>query len=222
MLRAVRDWRSPANTLRIALLPPRMLMKRKLVLACLAFWASCLLGATSPSHASSELEDVARVAYKAERDAAVRRGNLVTVGVDHDRVQRITKRLITAAPEMRADAAHWGWEVAYIRSSKANAFVLPGGKMMLSTGLIEQLSLTDDEIAAVIGHEMAHALMEHGAEATGSGKPPKSLSVSLALWRQWSGQRIKSIQISLSMPLRQPVQSAQSFSHFDRIAGSES
>jgi Peptidase family M48 len=86
-------------------------------------------------------------------------------GVDYDRIQRITKKLIAAAPAMRPDAVTWAWDFSYIRTPKENAYCLPGGKMLATNSLIEQLALTDDEIAAVMGHEMGHALLEHGREA---------------------------------------------------------
>src|SRR4051812_23867344 len=80
------------------------------------------------------------------------------------RLRAISSRLIADAPRWNARAKSWHWEVNLIGSQQVNAFCMPGGKIAVFTGLIEKLKATDDELAMVLGHEMAHALREHARE----------------------------------------------------------
>jgi predicted Zn-dependent protease len=91
-----------------------------------------------------------------------------TPDAEHPRVkkvQEITDRLIAQAIQFRPDAAGWRWEVQVINDPKTvNAFCMAGGKMAIYTGMFEQLKITDDELAQVMGHEIAHALLDHTRE----------------------------------------------------------
>ena len=82
-----------------------------------------------------------------------------------EKVKEITDRLVKQAVRVRPDAASWKWEVQVINDPKTvNAFCMAGGKMAIYTGMWDQLKATDDEIAQVMGHEIAHALADHTRE----------------------------------------------------------
>ena len=92
------------------------------------------------------------------------------------RLRAIAQRLVPHALPWNERARDWQWEVNLIGGTQINACVMPGGKIAFYTGIIDQLQLTDDEIAMVMGHEMAHALREHARE-----RLAKSQATSLGL-----------------------------------------
>lgn len=100
--------------------------------------------------------------------------------VNNPVVNRVTERLIRQAPIYRPDSAQWNWTVYTLKADTLNAFCAAGGKMAIFTGLIDRLKLTEDEIAAVMAHEVAHALREHGRERA-SLSYVKNVGLGLAL-----------------------------------------
>ena len=110
------------------------------------------------------VDNMAAQTYTKLKSDATQKGKLNADPAMTDRVRAIAARIEPQTKVFRADAPAWKWEVNVIDSKTLNAFCMPGGRIMFYSGLITQLDLTDDEIAIVMGHEIAHALREHSRE----------------------------------------------------------
>jgi len=113
---------------------------------------------------AQEIDSAAVKEYAQVLDEQRKKGALNQNAAQMRRVRAIADRLIPQTVVFRPDAAKWKWEVNVITSPEANALCMPGGKIAVYTGLIEKLKITDDELAAVMGHEISHALREHARE----------------------------------------------------------
>ena len=98
---------------------------------------------------------------------------------DHPQVIRlraIADKLIPFSYEWNTRAKEWDWRVNLIGSDQINAFCMPGGKIAFYHGILKKLDLNDDEVAMVMGHEIAHALREHARERMGKSMATNTLS----------------------------------------------
>src|SRR6185436_20004694 len=153
--------------------------KRTLLLAALAastFLAGCETVSTSNAGAvgvdrkqqmlvpSETIEQGAAQAYEAELKQAREKGTLNTNKAQLARVTTIAKRIVAQTSTFRPDAAGWNWQFNVQQTKELNAYCMPGGRIMVYSGLIDTLDLSDAELATVIGHEIAHALREHTRE----------------------------------------------------------
>lgn len=123
---------------------------------------------------ADEIENAATQEYSKLLAEARSKGLLASPGnAQLQRLQRIGMRLVPFATQWNDRSRQWRWELNLITSKDLNAFCMPGGKVAIYTGIVEQLKLTDDEIAMIMGHEMAHALREHArariAKSQGTG-----------------------------------------------------
>jgi len=113
---------------------------------------------------STEVNNASAQAYRKTLQEAAKKNALNRNPAQAQRVRAVAARLIPVTGAFRADAPRWAWEINVISSPDVNAWCMPGGKIAVYTGLIEKLRATDEELAAVMGHEIAHALREHGRE----------------------------------------------------------
>lgn len=129
---------------------------------------------------SAMVNEKAAASYSKASSKARSAGKLNTDAALTARVQTISSKLIAQVGTFRPDAASWKWEVNVFDSDEPNAFCLPGGKIGVYTGIIRRLNLTDSELAAVIGHEIAHALRDHGREKVSQAQLSSALVQGLA------------------------------------------
>jgi predicted Zn-dependent protease len=113
---------------------------------------------------AAEVDTAAKQQYAQILQEAQKKGALNHDPATTERVRKIGQRLIPQTAVFRDDAPRWQWEINVLTSQEVNAWCMPGGKIAVYTGLIEKLKITDNELAAVMGHEISHALREHARE----------------------------------------------------------
>lgn len=134
---------------------------------------------------------------------AKRTNTLNTNKKTYNRVRKIADKMIKIAPTFRADCKDWKWEVNVFTSDEVNAWCAAGGKIGVYTGIIDTLKLTDDELATVLSHEIAHALREHSREQM-SAEYAKQTAMSVASFLGVETQKLQLAdivsQVGLSLP----------------------
>ncbi len=182
-----------------------MIMKKYLVNSLLAVTLSttALIGCSSTTNSgvigsdrqqlllvsSEQVLQLSTQSYLKSMQQAKAQGVLDTNPAQLARLKRIAGNLIGQVAVYRNDADQWQWEVHTIQSNELNAYVVPGGKIMFYTGIIDRLNLTDDEIAAIMGHEIAHVLREHSRERLSSAYATQAgLGIAGSLFGLTQGQ----------------------------------
>ncbi len=105
--------------------------------------------------------------YQQVLKSAQQQGALDTSSNTAKRVHAIFNRMVPYANQANQTGVPFQWQISVLRSKEMNAWAMPGGKMAFYTGIVENINLSDDEIAAIMGHEMTHALHEHSKKAIG-------------------------------------------------------
>ncbi len=144
---------------------------------------------------AEEIESAAAQQYRQMLAQAQQQRALAPEG--HPQLQRlraIAQRLIPFSnePNLKSTprARQWNWEVNLIGSSQINAFCMPGGKIAFYYGILQKLQISDDEVAMVMGHEIAHALREHARERMGKSAATRgAIEIGSALLGLGSGGR---------------------------------
>ena len=113
---------------------------------------------------SEDMNKGATQAYNSILKDAKKKGLLNKNKKNTKRIKDIAISLIAQTPAFRKDAKNWKWEANLLTSKELNAWCMPGGKIAFYSGIIEKLNLSDAEIAAIMGHEISHALREHSRE----------------------------------------------------------
>ena len=130
-------------------------------------------------YSEAEMNQSANEAYAEVIAEAQKAGVLNKDQATLNRVRKIADKLIAQTPVFRQDALDWDWQVNVITEDTINAWCMPGGKIVVYTGIIDALKLTDGELAAVMGHEISHALKEHSRERA-SQEAVQSLGIATA------------------------------------------
>jgi Zn-dependent protease with chaperone function len=128
---------------------------------------------------ASTVERSAAQQYGQLMRAASQKGLLNNDQAQLERLRVIARALIPHSQRFNKSAAGWQWQVNLISSKTVNAFCMPGGKIAFFSGIIDALQLSDDEIATIMGHEIGHALLEHG-RARMSEEVLKNVGISIA------------------------------------------
>ena len=147
-----------------------LLIVTALIVGCAAYTSSTNKGTVGVDRkqflilSSAQMNQGAKEAYDQVITTSNQKNALNKDTATLKRLQTIMHRLIPHTKVFRSDAPSWDWEVNLIQSDQLNAWCMPGGKIAFYSGIIEKLQLNDDEIAAIMGHEMSHALREHSRE----------------------------------------------------------
>ncbi len=149
------------------------------LITAIGLLAGCSSVATMAGYDTAALNQTAAKQYRETIRIVDGRYRLDTESETARRIHAVFERMKPVAEQANQTGVPFDWQMAVIKSDEPNAWAMPGGKMAVNTGMVEQLQLSDDEIAAVIGHEMTHALREDGKKAAGGN-----------VLKRWAGRTV--------------------------------
>ena len=129
-----------------------------------------IIGILTACADSASINQQAAMGYRDMINEAKSQNQIDSNSKTAQRVHKIFNKMVPYANRENQTGQAFDWQIEVIKSKELNAWAMPGGKMAFYTGLVESLNLTDDEIATVMGHEMAHALKEHGKKKANMGQ----------------------------------------------------
>ena len=145
------------------------------------------------------------------------KGEVDNDSVLKNRVYKITGRLIAQAIRIRPETNNWDWSIKIIDDPKTvNAWAMAGGKMALYTGLVEKIKPSDDELAQVLGHEIAHALAKHSAEQMSVAMASQVGVIAVGVATKSDGLALTGASLAAALAVQMPNSRAAE-SEADRI-----
>ena len=135
------------------------------VAAQAADWAECKRSSFTKVVSAEQIEQAAGQQYRQMlQEASGQKALAPTSNAQLQRLRYIAQRIIPFTVGCNPRSQQWQWAVNLIGSQELNAFCMPGGKIAFYYGILAKLKLDDDEVAMIMGHEVAHALLEHARE----------------------------------------------------------
>ncbi|RIY32344.1 hypothetical protein CJP74_04795 [Psittacicella melopsittaci] len=142
-------------------------MKKKIiaVVAATSLLWGCASVAELAGYNTEQLDKISAQSYAQVREQE--KQSIDTSSQTYYRILAVYNRLRPIADQENKTGVAFQWQLTVLRQKVLNAYVLPGGRIVFYTGLVEELKLNNDEIAAIMGHEMTHALLEHTKQRIG-------------------------------------------------------
>ncbi|GAB3044989.1 M48 family metallopeptidase [Acinetobacter apis] len=151
--------------------------------------SGCVSVANFSGADSATLNATSAQSFSKMQQEAQQKGILDTTSNTYRRIYAVMVRMQPYANQMNKTGQPFQWQLAVLKADTVNAYVAPGGKVVFYTGIVNRLNLTDDEIAAIMGHEMTHALEEHSKSKLGADT---LTNLAISIGKSYAGQGIGS------------------------------